>query len=163
VTDEATFLQAVQADPENLAVRLAYADWLEEHGDPRAEYLRVEAELKREPENKPLQLRFHELRRLIDRDWQARIDRARIENCMFRFEYQCPKRWEALKPTDQATVRFCDTCRKNVYYCRSVVEAGAHVVEDECVAIDSHVPYRRGNLASPPDPRFTIGVLRMDD
>jgi uncharacterized protein (TIGR02996 family) len=39
------FLQAIIEDPEDDAPRLVYADWLEEHGDPRAEFIRVQCEL----------------------------------------------------------------------------------------------------------------------
>lgn len=39
--DEADFLAAIQADPDDDDLRLVYADWLEERGDPRSEYLRV--------------------------------------------------------------------------------------------------------------------------
>ena len=42
------FLQAVLADPDDDVVRLVYADWLEEHGEPdRAEFIRVQIELAR--------------------------------------------------------------------------------------------------------------------
>ncbi len=42
------FLQAVLADPDDDVVRLVYADWLEEHGNPdRAEFIRVQIELAR--------------------------------------------------------------------------------------------------------------------
>src|SRR5262249_51186381 len=43
------FLQAVVADPADDATRLIYADWLEEQGDPRAHYLRLEVELAAVP------------------------------------------------------------------------------------------------------------------
>jgi uncharacterized protein (TIGR02996 family) len=107
-----TFSGHFRADPDNLTIRLAYADWLEERGDPRAEFLRVEAELRQQPDSTPFRQRIYQLRSQIDRDWQAAVDRTKIENCLFHVEYQCPKRWEALKPTDQATVRFCEvwTC-----------------------------------------------------
>jgi uncharacterized protein (TIGR02996 family) len=39
--DEATFLQAMQEHPEDTALRLAFADWLEERGDQRGELLRL--------------------------------------------------------------------------------------------------------------------------
>src|SRR5262245_57198091 len=42
-------LAAILADPDDDTVRLAYADWLEEQGDPaqqpRAEFIRVQVEL----------------------------------------------------------------------------------------------------------------------
>jgi uncharacterized protein (TIGR02996 family) len=39
------FRQAITADPEDDGLRLVYADWLEEHGDVRGEYLRLECAL----------------------------------------------------------------------------------------------------------------------
>jgi carbon storage regulator CsrA len=40
--DEAALLQAILADPDDDAPRLIYADWLEEQGDPRGEFIRVQ-------------------------------------------------------------------------------------------------------------------------
>ena len=42
---EHAFLQAVLEDPDNDLPRLAYADWLDEQGDPRGELIRVQCEL----------------------------------------------------------------------------------------------------------------------
>src|SRR5580704_11727592 len=39
------FLQAILDDPDDDAPRLIYADWLEERGDPRGEFIRVQCEL----------------------------------------------------------------------------------------------------------------------
>jgi uncharacterized protein (TIGR02996 family) len=42
------FLEAILADPDDDAVRLVYADWLDEHGQPeRAEFIRVQVERAR--------------------------------------------------------------------------------------------------------------------
>jgi uncharacterized protein (TIGR02996 family) len=38
---EQAFLQAMREDPRDLGLRLIFADWLEEHGDPRGELLRL--------------------------------------------------------------------------------------------------------------------------
>jgi uncharacterized protein (TIGR02996 family) len=47
VTGNASFLAAITSDPEDDGVRLIYADWLEEHGQPeRAEFIRVQCELE---------------------------------------------------------------------------------------------------------------------
>lgn len=44
--DETAFLAAIDADPDDRTARLAFADWLDEHGDAdRAEFVRVRAEL----------------------------------------------------------------------------------------------------------------------
>jgi uncharacterized protein (TIGR02996 family) len=42
---EAALLAAVQADPADYQARAIYADWLEERGDPRGEYLRLDMQL----------------------------------------------------------------------------------------------------------------------
>jgi uncharacterized protein (TIGR02996 family) len=39
--EEEAFFQAIQEHPEDTALRLVFADWLEERGDPRAELLRL--------------------------------------------------------------------------------------------------------------------------
>jgi uncharacterized protein (TIGR02996 family) len=51
--DDQGFLQAIRADFDDDAVRLVYADWLEEHGDPRAEFIRVGCALARLPAEDP--------------------------------------------------------------------------------------------------------------
>jgi uncharacterized protein (TIGR02996 family) len=42
MNDEAAFLAAIHTAPEDDNLRLVYADWLEERGDLRGEYLRLE-------------------------------------------------------------------------------------------------------------------------
>jgi uncharacterized protein (TIGR02996 family) len=41
------FLQEIAAAPDDDAPRLVYADWLEERGDPRGEFIRIQCELAR--------------------------------------------------------------------------------------------------------------------
>lgn len=50
MTDE-HFLQTILADPDNDGPRLIYADWLEERGDQRGEFIRVQCELAKGPAN----------------------------------------------------------------------------------------------------------------
>jgi uncharacterized protein (TIGR02996 family) len=54
--DEQAFLQAIRAEPEADAPRLVYADWLEERGDPRGDFIRT-------------QVLWHRTRQ--DGDWEA--------------------------------------------------------------------------------------------
>ncbi len=72
---EDAFVAAVLADPADDAPRLVYADWLEERGDPRAEFLRVEWELLKLPPGDArvpaLRTRLEELHRGLDPDWVA--------------------------------------------------------------------------------------------
>jgi uncharacterized protein (TIGR02996 family) len=49
MVDEATLLQAILDEPDDDAPRLIYADWLEEHGDPRGEFILVQCALARCP------------------------------------------------------------------------------------------------------------------
>ena len=43
--DEDAFLRDIRADPDDPGPRLVFADWLEERGDPRAEFIRLDCEL----------------------------------------------------------------------------------------------------------------------
>jgi uncharacterized protein (TIGR02996 family) len=52
MTDEG-FIRSIQEDPSDDSARLVYADWLEERGDVRAEYLRAELALARLPAGAP--------------------------------------------------------------------------------------------------------------
>ncbi|MBL8800034.1 MAG: SMI1/KNR4 family protein [Planctomycetia bacterium] len=45
MSDEAAFLAAIANAPDDDALRLVYADWLEEHGKPGSNFLRAEHEL----------------------------------------------------------------------------------------------------------------------
>jgi uncharacterized protein (TIGR02996 family) len=73
MSTERAFEQAILASPEDDALRLVYADWLEEQGDLRGEYLRVETALARtapnDPGYRPLRGRVTELRERVDRAW----------------------------------------------------------------------------------------------
>jgi uncharacterized protein (TIGR02996 family) len=50
MTDEDAFLQEIRENPDDDFPRLVYADWLEERGDPRAEFIRVQCELSQLPD-----------------------------------------------------------------------------------------------------------------
>src|SRR5262245_6194987 len=47
MTHEEAFLAAILESPDDDAPRLIYADWLEDHGDPRAALIRVQCDLER--------------------------------------------------------------------------------------------------------------------
>ena len=44
------------------------------------------------------------------------IGKAEVINC--DFAYECPLDWFKLATTDDASIRHCDTCNKDVYFCR---------------------------------------------
>ncbi len=72
MTSEEDFLQALQQGPQDDDLRLVYADWLEERGDIRGEYLRLLIQLRRIPK------RLEELQPKIDPNWLMRL------GCLFR-------------------------------------------------------------------------------
>jgi uncharacterized protein (TIGR02996 family) len=51
MSDRDAFLDAIRENPDDDTHRLIYADWLEEHGDPQGEFIRVQCELARLPKN----------------------------------------------------------------------------------------------------------------
>ncbi len=44
---EQSFFQSIRDQPGDDAIRLIFADWLEEQGDPRGEFIRLQVELAR--------------------------------------------------------------------------------------------------------------------
>jgi uncharacterized protein (TIGR02996 family) len=65
-TEETAFIHAIQDDPNDNNLRLIYADWLEERGDIRGEYLRLECQLS-------ISARLENLRESIDPSWLAAV------------------------------------------------------------------------------------------
>jgi uncharacterized protein (TIGR02996 family) len=67
------FLPQVRATPDDTALRLVYADWLEEQGDPRGELIRLETRLSSlapsGDEYVQLKPRRDELRSQVDKKW----------------------------------------------------------------------------------------------
>src|SRR5262245_5524871 len=70
---DAAFLDAILANPSEDGPRLVYADWLDEHGDPRGELIRVQCELAQLPAGDPkrprLAAREKKLLKRHGRDW----------------------------------------------------------------------------------------------
>jgi uncharacterized protein (TIGR02996 family) len=65
MSDDTGFIQAIQEDPEDESLLLVYADWLEERGDVRAEYLRLVPLLAQ----RPVRARFNVIGEKIDPGW----------------------------------------------------------------------------------------------
>src|SRR5262245_14001334 len=120
LAEELEFLREIEASPADETPRLIYADWLEERGDPRAEYLRREVELHTLSADSR---RFHQLaqelrdmREEFEPKWLVAVGRTRVGNCA-AFSLHCPNKWEWLVATGNPLVRFCDQCRREVRYC----------------------------------------------
>jgi uncharacterized protein (TIGR02996 family) len=74
------FLRAISSAPDDNTLRLVYADWLEERGDLRAEFVRLQVRLKEVPADDPglplLQAREEQLRAKCPAYWLAKLDPA---------------------------------------------------------------------------------------
>jgi uncharacterized protein (TIGR02996 family) len=79
MADDENFLRAIALSRADEAPRLAYADWLEEHGDPRAAFLRVQYALARPVADaavyRELCAREQALVRQLDPSWILRVRR----------------------------------------------------------------------------------------
>ncbi len=137
--------------------REVYADWLEERGDARAEFLRLQQQIVHTaPDDPALAHRTSRLRVLVDElplPWRVQVARPPVEGCEIQFELQCPREWGSFQPTDNPSVRHCDTCRKSVHSCGSVVEARRHATLGNCIAIDLGAMRWAGDVDPPYDVR----------
>jgi uncharacterized protein (TIGR02996 family) len=159
------FLRDIIAHPNDPVPRLIYADWLEEQGDRRGAFLRLEVrlhELKDRPrQQRRIRAQLRQMRQQISPTWLAQLDRVPIENCTLRFRFQCPKQWEALRETADGRVRFCESCQKNVYHCGTVEEARARALRGCCVAVDSRLRRTPGDIDPPQD--LIFGIMDVAD
>lgn len=72
-----TLLRAVKEEPDDDMLRLVLADWLDEHGDPRGEFIRIQCRLAcilaTDPECAALQRRQDELRQQHGAEWVGTV------------------------------------------------------------------------------------------
>ncbi len=78
--EDIAFIRAIRENPEDDALRLVYADWLDEHGDPRGEFLRLQHSLiglrKKDPCVADIRSRMEQLRAGYSDAWLACVDRV---------------------------------------------------------------------------------------
>jgi uncharacterized protein (TIGR02996 family) len=65
-SEEERFLSAIRENPDDDSLRLVYADWLEERGDPRGEFIRIHFELEKLKPDEGRALRAREIQLLAD-------------------------------------------------------------------------------------------------
>ncbi len=138
---ELRFVEMIEQRPQIDDDRIVYADWLEQTGAiERAEFLRIQIELRTvrdiDDRTRTLGDRMHELSRTVDSRWRMVVARPAIENCDVRFELRCPKRWDGLVATEDAKVRYCNGCHRQVHYVTTLEEANRRAKGNECVAVD---------------------------
>lgn len=64
----------------------------------------------------------------------------------FEMEFICPKKWDEMVPTNNNKVRFCEDCKKNVYFCDNIVEARELGYAGNCIGIDIGIKSKKENL-----------------
>ena len=86
-SDHAAFLRAIRAAPDDDLPRLIYADFLDERGDPRGEFIRIQIERPRLPRDDPrrgeLKAREDELLRRHREEWEGPLA-AVVSHAVFR-------------------------------------------------------------------------------
>lgn len=146
--EEQPFLDEIRANPDDDAARLVYADWLEERGDVRAEYVRLSVELAtlasrniKRKRYRRLQRELTEMSMDIQRNWLAMMAHGCVLNC--RRGAACPGEWKALRPSNDACTRTCPYCHEPVHYCASPMEARQRVsIRHERICPDQFVAIR---------------------
>src|SRR5262245_44988838 len=103
MTDEAAFLAAIRATPEDDTVLLVYADWVEERDDPRAEYVRLAVAVRRhlgdDPDTVlPILGRYVELECTLPVDWVYRVNADEFDPSNFYSKY--PFFWRIMEAAD---------------------------------------------------------------
>lgn len=177
VEDEAErrLLDEIRERPADPDLRIVYADWLDERGQPaRAEFLRTQLATQRattasDPVFVEASRRLAELAPLVGDGWRARVAQVFIQCApksehdiaMMRARYQappveevafelvCPMRWENLAPTPHESVRMCGACNREVTYCTSIDQARTLVSEGACITIDLGAQRRKGDMHGP--------------
>jgi len=65
-----------------------------------------------------------------------------IEEC--NFEFKCPLMWENLKSVQNKRLineeKFCETCKKNVFFCYTQEDVDFHREMKHCIAVDFSKP-----------------------
>lgn len=85
MNEDEAFIRAIVDSPGDDLPRLVYADWLDDHADPRGPYLRAEAEWAkpwRSGERPPMSQELLQLAANIDPVWVARVSRPPMGVCL---------------------------------------------------------------------------------
>jgi uncharacterized protein (TIGR02996 family) len=155
--EESDFLRRLLENPADDTSRLVYADWLDEQGNEdaglKARFIRFEIEAARLPDESLRRAAVNsQLRKqaaALDPNWLAIVSHPALEECRLRFEFECPMKWENLSPTDDPTVRNCESCKRKVHYCDTIEEARERAWRDECVAVSLALVRRPRDLSRP--------------
>ena len=96
-----------------------------------------------------------------------RASKSPIIKCPFpfKFAYECPEKWESLKPTDDPKVRYCQVCRHSVRMIGTEEEFSTAHEKNECVAlevIEKPKPFRAITVGRPREEPSNEELLELD-
>ena len=77
MSDDRAFLNSLLAMPDDAAPWLVYADWLDERGDARGEYIRLVQGLATKPDA-AIRKRLNAVRPTLPRDWLAVVEQPKL-------------------------------------------------------------------------------------
>ena len=60
---------------------------------------------------------------------------AVVHNCPVEFQFLCPKHWRDLAPSSDVNIRYCSTCKQNVFLCSDENEMKLRAATCQCVAL----------------------------
>ena len=157
--------------------RADYLAWLDARGDPRAELLRIDAQLCAGQEDERSRERLRELLDQIDARWWNLVQSgSEIRACglgpadqpVVRFAFPCPRSWQSLAPTDRPDVRACDHCEQPVYFCRDSAEVKRRARLGQCVAVGPDLASQSrsdatSGMVGRPDPDQSWGRRVFDE
>jgi uncharacterized protein (TIGR02996 family) len=148
VDDETAWLAAI-ADSPGEEVRLVFADWLEDRGDPRAEFIRLDCALARLPPDceESTRIRRHLAEKFAElpEEWVSVVSRAVLAGCCGQpHSFYCPRHtWADLHRFPGKIDRRCLECRRYVILTGDIEvvrEVACGVApEAKCVAVDPRV------------------------
>ncbi|MBN9120321.1 MAG: TIGR02996 domain-containing protein [Planctomycetes bacterium] len=129
------FLAALEKSPNDNVTRLVYADWLDEQGDPLAEFLRLEVRLKTDDlsdgDRQTMTNRLAELGRRAEPRWLCTINRSPFVWCALRKGSGSDPRTGKLELANYATRALLITIDANdLQYLRLIVTDPLGAVTD---------------------------------
>jgi uncharacterized protein (TIGR02996 family) len=77
MSDDRAFINSLLAAPDDMAPWLVYADWLDERGDARGEYIRLVQSLATRPDE-ATRRRLNAVRPMLPREWLAVVEQPKL-------------------------------------------------------------------------------------
>jgi uncharacterized protein (TIGR02996 family) len=146
--DDRPFLSAIQASPADATLRLVYADWLEERGDTRAEFLRLHLLLKSfDPDDLnrvEAERQLSCLRKSADATWLAIIEPEHFLREDDRGWCKCVEDWHRKTPFPESKFHRevqdteCDVWKRLLDLVEQSAEDGRTDFEPRQAAKDAH-------------------------